>query len=91
METKFVRGRSTNKFRDLALLAKQWWVACRDEKTGEIDLTRNIIWRDATFSQECWNKKEEIIEEKMRAIDWGQCIGLYAGEKRAKRALKKTG
>ena len=87
MEIKFVRGRTTNKFKDLALLAKQWWLATKDEQTGLVDPSKNITWRDATFSQECWNKKEEILEEKVKAMDWGHCIGMYHGEKRAKRAL----
>ena len=73
------------------MMATQWWSACRDEQTGLVDMQRNLKWRDATFSQECWNKKEDIVEAKVKAMDWRQFIGVYhrgeAGEEGAQQGL----
>ena len=87
MEIKHVRGATTGKHRDLQLLAKQWWITAKKEN-GEVDLAANWNWQDATFYQTAWGRKVQTFTQSRPMVGWGEAIGIYRGEKNARKALK---
>ena len=88
MNQKFVRGTNTNKQKDMQALAKTFWLAARDDKTGEIAKHKSWRFSEAGFAMNVFNRKEEVIEETRGYYSWSDLLGRCFGEKNAKRAIK---
>ena len=90
MEVRHVRGQTVYKQKDLRLLCQQFWLANRNEETGEIDLKSQHLWTNAEFNQSVWRKKEESSKEEAMTFSYGEGIGIYFGEANLKRAIKRA-
>ena len=81
------RGKGTGKIKQLQTLAKQYWLAKRDENTGEI--MKQVNWQSGVFSERVWSQKTDMHEEMETLYTWAELIGKCCGEKLAMAAIKR--
>lgn len=87
MSKRHKQGADTGKQKEISNLCKLWFLATRDENSGE--LTKVTKWHSGWISKSAYAVQEEAYCEKETSYTWGQIVGMHFGEKIAKKALKK--